>query len=151
METEVLFDYSALVATLKGDTLTLSRNGETLYVLTPELEESRPTALLRVGDRVSFYRVAQSTNVVADNVSEMLLAVMPQIEGGLFYVYGQCVVKTRRIQRKSCRSVALGTSQIAFRDQSLVFNTITTRSLGNVVLDDTGDTLPLYAQLNSLI
>ena len=151
METEVLFDYSALVAKLVGDNIHISRGSETIYILSPELVEARPTALLRVGERLAFYRVNQCTNVLADNPAEMLIAIMSQLTGGLFYVYGQCVVKTRRIQRKTCRSLSLGTNQIAFRNQTLVFSTITTRSLGNVVLDDTGDTLPLYAQLNALI
>jgi hypothetical protein len=151
METEIVFDYASLIARVTDRGIAIMRGTETLYSLCPELGEDQPTALLRVEDRVSFYKVTQAGHLVADDVSRMLMTVMPQLPGGLFYVYGNCTVRNRKVKGRSCRSVALGTTQIAFRDQGLVFNTITTRSLGNVVLDDTGDTLPLYAQLNGLI
>lgn len=151
METETIFDYASLVVALSGKDITITRQGKVVYTLTPALVESEPTALLRVGVRVSFYRVVQTADMMADDVAKMLMTVMPQLDGGLFYVFGHTTVKTRRTKGKSCRAVSLGTTQIAFRDQGLVFNTLTTRTLGNVVLDDTGDTMPLYAQLNSLI
>lgn len=151
METEVIFDYSALVATLDNEKIIISHASNTLYTLSPELTEGAAVALVRVGERLSFYRVTQCGGYAANNIGEMLIAVISQINGGLFYVTGQCNIKTRRIKGKACRSVSIGTSQVAFRDQSLIFNSITTRSLGTVVLDDTGDTLPLYAQLNALI
>jgi len=153
MGTEMFIDYDTVTIRLNTapNTLQLVRNDRVIYTLTSGLVEGDLTALLRIGEKVSFYRVAQTSDVAAKDISEMLSVALKQIEGGLFYICGQCAVKTRKAKSKHVRAVLLGPVQIAFRDSQLVFNTVHTKTLGNVVLDDTGDTMPLYVQLNDLI
>lgn len=152
METEVIFDYEALVVALEGRTVSINRpDGRTVYVLSEGIEERHQAVLLRIGERVSFYKISQAGGFVADDLVQMLIAVMKKVDGGLFYTHGNCHIRTHRTGGKCCRAVLLGATQIAFRDSRLVFNSIPTKTLGNVVLDDTGDTMPVYVQLNGLI
>ena len=108
--------------------------------------------MLRVGGQIAFYSVLVRDEAPAHSLEELLRVVAEKIDGGFFYALGTAHIKTRKNRFKvACRAVLIGSQQIALRDTRLLFTPIYVRDLGNVNLDDTGDTLPLYAQLNALI
>lgn len=152
MTTATLFDYKDIEIATGEKSITLSWNGQQIYSLRQGLREKYQTALLRVGDIVAFYQVTQCVDLPSHSTEEMLRQVMPRIEGGLFYILGMPVVRTRKNRFKApCRAVLVGAHQIALRDSRLLFTPIYVRDLGNLNLDDTGDTTTLYTQLNNLI
>lgn len=152
MTTETCLNYDDLNVSVTDKFITINLGEDTIYSLRMGLRENCQTALLRVGGRIAFYSVNWRDDAPAHNLEDLLRAVAEKIDGGLFYALGIAQVKTRKNRFKvACRAVLIGSQQIALRDTRLLFTPIYVRDLGNVNLDDTGDTLPLYAQLNALI
>lgn len=152
MQTEVVSDYFHIDVSLGEKTITIRKDEKIIYTLTRELLEGHMTVLLRVQGKLAFYRVIQSTDIMAENFERLMRSVMLKIDQGLFYLSGGCLVKTTRPKGKApCRAVYIGATQVALRSHRLIFPQLYVRELGNINLDDTGDTTFIYQQLNALI
>lgn len=152
MTTETCLNLDDITVSVNERFVTINLGDDTLYSLRLGLRENYQTALLRVGGKIAFYSVTTCTEGPAHNLEDLLRAVTEKIDGGFFYALGIAHVKTRKNRFKvACRAVLIGSQQIALRDTRLLFTPIYVRDLGSVNLDDTGDTMPLYAQLNALI
>lgn len=152
MTTETCLNLDDISVSVNERFVTINLGDDTLYSLRLGLRENYQTALLRVGGKIAFYSVTTCTEGPTHVLEDVLRVAMSKIDGGLFYTLGQSSIKTRKNRFKvACRAVLIGSQQIALRDTRLLFTPIYVRDLGNVNLDDTGDTMPLYAQLNALI
>ena len=149
MKTDVA---SKLVVSHSEKAMTISEGDTTLFSLNQDLVEGHLSALLRIGERVAFYRVTATAEGSARSLEATLREAMTLLEGGLFYLTGTCTVRTNKSAGKPpCRVVRVGGSQIAIRNGRLIFPQLYVRDLGNINLDDTGDTTVIYQQLNNLI
>lgn len=152
MTTETCLNYDDLNVSVNDKFITINLGEDTIYSLRMGLRENYQTALLRVDGRIAFYSVTTRDEAPPHNLEDLLRAVVEKIDGAFFYTLGIAHVKTRKNRFKvACRAVLIGSQQIALRDTRLLFTPIYVRDLGSVNLDDTGDTMPLYAQLNALI
>lgn len=148
----MIIDYQNITATITGNDIVLTREGETVmrFIRTPELEET--SALLRVNGEVAMYRAVTVTSKMIEDVSVMLRTVMKTLPDGMFYAYGRLLVRNRKNSHKTnCRTLMIGAIQVAQRNGRLVLLPFRVPGVGVVDVEGTGQTDQLYVQLNSLL